>query len=408
MKTFIATFKRNTGATQRVEKEFESFSAAQKHFLKEADTLVDLHEKKLGIKEIVHLIKEIAKKIPISHLSSKEVVFFIRELHTFVNAGIPIAKAIDAIEEYSPSRRTRKLCKKMSSRIKNGATLSDVLADYPNTFSTYFIGAMRGAEKTGKITESLKFNLDFLEWSNKTKAKFITIAAVPMVVAVIMVVMMYVLFFILLPKVVPFLEKTGKEIPALSMKLIKLGEWLNLNWEPIKLGLSIVAAICMLIILSKKGRYAIKKMMPKIPVLGRLTAQSNEMIFLKTFLLLYTSGLDIIESLEICYAQAKNSPFGDAIRDTQRHVRQGDTFAEGVAKTALLSPSVIQMIQTAEKTGKLQSQFESLIEFYDMRIETLVNHLLNLVQPAYIIMVSAFIFIILIGFYIPIITISFP
>jgi type IV pilus assembly protein PilC len=408
MKTYIATFKSKTGSTKKLEQEFESFDSAQRYFLNDEDSLIDLHEKKLGFKEAIAFFKALLAKIPFSHLSSKEVVFFIRELHTFVNAGIPIAKAIDAIEEYSPSRRTRKLCRKMSSKIKNGASLSDVLSDYPHTFSTFFIGSMRGAEKSGKIVESLKYNLDYYEWSNKTKAKFITVAAIPIVVGVIMIVMTYVLFFILLPKVVPFLERTGKDIPPLSMKLIALGDWLNLHYEPLKLGLSIMGSLILLVVMSKKGRYTIKKWMPKMPVIGRLIAQSHEMMFLKTFLLLYTSGLNIIDSLEICYAQSTNSPFGEAIKDAQNYVNQGDTFAEGVKKAALLSPSVIQMIQTAEKTGKLQSQFESLIEFYDMRIENLVNHLMNLVQPAYIIMVSGFIFLILIGFYIPIITISFP
>ena len=347
--------------------------------------------------------KDLLEMIPLrGSVKGKDVVIFSRQFSTMISAGLPLIQCLDILASQEQNKSFARIIRNIKDDIEGGSTLTDALKKYPKVFDDLFINMIAAGEAGGILDTILNRLATYLEKAMKLKRKVKGAMTYPAVVLFVS----FAVITLLLVKVVPVFQSIfagmGRELPLLTQSLIDLSSFVTNNALYI-VGALIIAVVALVkFYQTDKGRYLFDRMILKPPVIGILMRRVAIAKFTRTLSTMISSGVPILDGLEITSRTAGNKIIEKALMETRKNISEGKTIAEPLAATSVFPPMVVQMIAVGEATGSLDSMLTKIADFYDDEVETAVNAMTSMLEPLLMVFLGGVVGGMIVAMYLPI------
>jgi type IV pilus assembly protein PilC len=354
-------------------------------------------KKGLGQIEIKFLTKKTVK--------SKVLTAFTRQLATLIDAGLPLLLGLRVLYKQEKDVVLKRTAETLAESVEGGSTFSEALAQHPKIFTKLFVNMVRAGEAGGVLDVTLMRLADFQEKAQKIKNKVIAAMVYP---AVVMFVAVGIMTFLLI-YIVPEFKKIfadllqGNPLPSLTLFVIGLSNLIKTNFLVV---VGVVAAFVIFIkILGKipKGRYFLDKIKLNIPVFGQLVRKVAIARFSRTLGTLISSGVPILQALNIVKDTAGNAVIANAIGQIHESVKEGERIVQSLESCGVFPPMVVSMVDVGEETGALPDMLMKVADVYDDEVDNAVGALTSLLEPIMIVFLAVVVGTIVIAMFMPLI-----
>ncbi len=335
-------------------------------------------------------------------VSEKDVAIFTRQFSTMIDAGLPLVQCLEILASQQDKKTFQKVLVQIRQDVEGGATLAAALKKQPKTFTDLYANMVEAGEAGGILDTILNRLAAYIEKSITLKKRVKSAMIYPStIVAVAVVVVTFLLLFVI-PTFKSMFEGFGATLPLPTRIVLGLS---NLLRRYFVFGLAgIIGAVVGLRYYYKTpaGRKQIDTLLLKAPVFGMLLRKVAVAKFTRTLGTLISSGVAILDGLEITARTAGNKVVEEAIMKTRVSIAEGKTIAAPLKETTVFPPMVVQMIAVGEQTGALDSMLSKIADFYDEEVDTAVANLTSLLEPLLMVFLGVVIGGVVIAMYLPI------
>lgn len=315
-------------------------------------------------------------------VKTRDLVIFTRQFATMIDSGLPLVRALEILCEQSENAALRTQLKVIKGKVESGSTFADALKSYPETFDDLFVNLVAAGEVGGMLDTILNRLAAYLEKNQKLIRQIRGALTYPTIVVIVAGLVMAILLLKVVPTFEDMFSDFGAALPAPTMFVLALSKWLQAN------GLILVGAMALggfAIRRSYKtpqGKLAIDRILLKVPVLGDLLLKVAVARFTRTLSTMISSGVPILEALNICARTAGNRVIENAIGAVSVSISEGRTIAEPLSESKVFPQMVCQMISVGEATGALDTMLGKIADFYDDEVDVAVEALTAAMEPA--------------------------
>jgi type IV pilus assembly protein PilC len=349
-------------------------------------------------------VDEEAKKAKTTRGSIKmrDVVIFTRQFSTMINAGLPLVQALDILAKQTENKTLSEVTRAVVFDVESGHTVADALAKHPNAFSDLYVNMVAAGEAGGILDTILMRLATFMEKNDALVRKVKGAMIYPGVIMSVAVIAICVLLIFVIPVFESMFGSVGLALPLPTRIVIALSRFLKGYWYLIGAGIGGSFFLVKRYYATPGGKLQIDKAMLKVPVLGDVLRKSAVSRFTRTLGTLISSGVSILDGLEITAKTAGNRVIQDAIMASRASIAGGDTIAAPLQKSAVFPPMVISMIAVGEQTGGLDEMLSKIADFYDEEVDAAVSGLLSLLEPVMIVFLGIVVGGMVVAMYLPI------
>lgn len=340
-------------------------------------------------------------------ISSKTLMIFTRQLATLIDAGLPLLRGLNVLAKQEKDPVLRNTINALADAVQGGSTFSESMAQHPRIFNKLYINMVKAGELGGVLELVLNRLAEFQEKAQKIKNKVVAAMAYPVIVLMIAVLIMLFLLAFIVPKFEQiFADMLGnKPLPALTQWVISASNGLKTNWIYIFGAIAVIVFVYKAIARTPGGRKTIDMVMLKLPLFGDLTRKSSISRFSRTLGTLVTSGVPILQALNITKETAGNAIVADAVTKVHDAVKEGESIVAPLEASGVFPPMVISMVDVGEETGQLPEMLLKIAEVYDDEVDNAVEGLTSLLEPIMIVLLALIVGTIVIALFMPLIEI---
>jgi type IV pilus assembly protein PilC len=340
-------------------------------------------------------------------IKPKTLMIFTRQLATLIDAGLPLLRGLTVLAKQEKDLVLKGTIEALAEGVQGGSTFSESLAQHPKIFNKLYINMVKAGELGGVLELVLNRLAEFQEKAEKIKNKVVAAMFYPVVVIVIAMLILSFLLVFIVPKFQQiFHDMLGnKPLPAITQFVIDASNDVKYNWYYI-LGIIVVVTVAYRIFAaSKAGRIVLDRIQLYMPLFGDLTRKSSIARFSRTLGTLVTSGVPILQALNITRETAGNSVIADAVTKVHDSVKEGESIVQPLEASGVFPPMVISMIDVGEETGQLPEMLLKIAEVYDDEVDNAVTGLTSLLEPIMIVLLAVIVGTIVIALFMPLISI---
>ena len=335
-------------------------------------------------------------------IKSRDIIVAFRQFATLINAGVPVVQAIGVLANQTHSSSFKKILNKVRSDVEAGVYLSDALSYHPKIFSPFICNLIKAGEAGGVLDEILLRLANYLEQRENIKNRIKGALRYPIFVLFMAGGLSLALIFFVLPRMEElFRESFNIELPAFTLFVLNSSRVLREKFYIIPLVVGIAYLVYILLKKSDRGQYWIDSLKLKIPVLGRLFHQIAISRFARTLATLTSSGVPILDALDLTAKAAGNKVIQVATEDAKEALRKGETIASPLKKYPVFPPLTVNMISVGEETGALDDMLNKIADLYEEEVNRMVDSLASLIEPILIVLLGGTVGVIVVAMYLP-------
>ncbi|MBN8709051.1 MAG: pilus assembly protein PilC [Verrucomicrobia bacterium 61-8] len=340
-------------------------------------------------------------------VKGKTLMIFTRQLATLIDAGLPLLRGLTVLAKQEPDQVLRKVIVSLAEAVQGGGTFSESLAGHPKIFNKLYVNMVKAGELGGVLELVLLRLAEFQEKAQKIKNKVVSAMFYPAIVLVIAILIMGFLLVFIVPKFQAIFDDMlgGKPLPALTTFVIATSNMVKGNILLIIAGAVLLVVAYNILGKTAKGGAIIDAFKLKAPLFGDLTRKSAISRFSRTLGTLVTSGVPILQALNITRETAGNSVIASAIGKVHDSVKEGESIVHPLEASGVFPPMVISMIDVGEETGQLPEMLLKVAEVYDDEVDNAVAGLTSLLEPIMIVFLAIVVGTIVIALFLPLISI---
>ena len=348
--------------------------------------------------------KDLAEYIPFlaGRVKEKDVVVFCRIFSTMINAGMPLIQCLDLLGQQEQNKAFAKIIRSVKEDIEGGTSLTDALKKYPKVFDGLFVNLIAAGEAGGILDVVLGRLSNYLEKAMKLKAKVKSAMTYPLAVLVIS----FGVVALLLLKVIPVFQKmfegAGSELPGPTAMVIAASEFAQSYWWVILAVIIILVIAFRQFYKTEKGRWMVDSATLRMPIFGPVFKKVAVAKFSRTMATMMSSGVPILEGLNIVSKTSGNVVVEDALMKTRQSISEGQSIAEPLSASGVFPPMVVQMIAVGEATGALDSMLNKIADFYDDEVDAAVEAMTSLLEPVMMVFLGGIVGGMIVAMYLPI------
>jgi len=337
----------------------------------------------------------------------KILMIFTRQLATLIDSGLPLLRSLNVLAKQERDRVLKRTTDALAESVQGGSTFSDSLSQHPRIFNQLYISMVKAGELGGVLEVVLNRLAEFQEKAQKIKNKVLAAMVYPIIVLVLALCILSFLLVFIVPRFeLIFHEMLGdKPLPTITLFVIGLSTFAQKNWA------FIIGAIVALIIGIKlfggtsSGRAVIDRIKLRVPLFGDLLRKTAISRFSRTLGTLVTSGVSILQALDITRETAGNRVIADAISQVHDRVKEGESIVQPLETSGAFPPMVVSMIDVGEETGQLPEMLLKIADVYDDEVDNTVAALTSLLEPLMIVFLAGIVGTIVIALFLPLISI---
>jgi type IV pilus assembly protein PilC len=363
------------------------------------DVISQLRKQRLSV---VKIDQGGSAKVGRGSIKTRDVVIFTRQFSTMINSGLPLVQALTILAEQTDNKALAEVTKKVVFDVESGNTVADALSKHPRAFTNLYVNMVAAGEAGGILDTILMRLATFLEKNDALVRKVKGAMIYPTVIMSVAAIAVVVLLIFVIPVFENMFASVGLPLPLPTRIVIGASRFLKGYWWLV-LAIGVSAGYFLRkYYATNNGKLAIDRLMLKMPVLGDVLRKSAVSRFTRTLGTLISSGVSILEGLEITAKTAGNRVIQDAIMDSRASIAGGDTIAQPLQKSKVFPPMVISMIAVGEQTGGLDEMLSKIADFYDEEVDAAVSNLLSLLEPIMIVFLGVVVGGMVVAMYLPI------
>ena len=332
----------------------------------------------------------------------KSLAIFTRQFSVMIDAGLPLVQCLEILGTQEEDANFAATILQTRADVENGQSLADAMRKHPKTFDPLFTNMVAAGEAGGILDTILKRLATYIEKAVKLKSQVKSAMVYPIAVMVIAGLVVGVILWKVIPTFAAMFASLGAELPFPTRFVIGLSNGLvRYGW----IGFVVVGALGWAFKSyygTEKGRRVVDGVILKLPVLGMIMRKIAVARFCRTLSTLISSGVPILDGLDITARTSGNAVVEDAILATRKSIEGGDTISAPLRETAVFPPMVVQMIGVGEATGALDTMLSKIADFYEEEVDTAVAGMLTLLEPIMIAFLGVVVGGIVIAMYMPI------
>ena len=363
------------------------------------DVVAQLRRQRMTVVKVDENAKP--KKISGS-IKMRDIVIFTRQFSTMINAGLPLVQALDILAKQTENKVLAAATRDIVFDVESGHTVADALAKHPKAFSELYVNMVAAGEAGGILDTILMRLATFMEKNDALVRKVKGAMIYPGVIMSVAVIAISVLLIFVIPVFQNMFAGVGMALPLPTRVVIAASNFLRGYWWAVLAAGVGGSFMFKRYYASSSGKLVIDRLMLRIPVLGDVLRKSAVSRFTRTLGTLISSGVSILDGLEITAKTAGNRVIQDAIMQSRASIAGGDTIAAPLQKSQVFPPMVISMIAVGEQTGGLDEMLSKIADFYDEEVDAAVSGLLSLLEPIMIVFLGVVVGGMVVAMYLPI------
>ena len=335
-----------------------------------------------------------------------EVAVTTRQLATLVNAGLPIEEGLLAISRQSTSRKINAVYMAVRDNVTAGSTLADALGEFPSTFSTMFRSTVAAGEQSGHLDVVLENLADYLEDRFNTRRDVEMALFYPLLLFITAIVIVGLLLTYVIPDIVQVFETTGTELPALTVFLISLSEFLNTYFAFVVVGLVAVSGLVYALFRQAVVQEWWDRIKLSIPLVRWLVRGMNIARYANTLAILSRSGVPIVEGMGIANEVVSSPSIRRNLDNARQSVAEGAALYDALTRADYFPPIFLHMVQSGEASGTLDEMLGKSAEFQQQELKRMVTTLVELVRPLILLFMGGLVLLIMLAILMPILNMN--
>ncbi len=342
-------------------------------------------------------------------VKQRELMIFTRQLATLIDAGLPLLQSLQVLNKQESNPNLRATIGALADAVQGGSTFSDALASFPKLFNRLFVNMVKAGEIGGVLEVVLKRLAEYQEKAGKLRGKIVSAMVYPMIIMVIAIGILVFLMLVIVPKFKQMFEGQNMELPSFSQFVFNFSDnCMAMDVVPFvpNAFLAIVIAVALIIFLTlwrrtPKGGRIVDSFMLKIPKIGHLNQVNAVARFSRTFGTLVSSGVPILQALNITRDTAGNVIVADAVTKVHDAVREGESIVTPMTTSNIFPPMVLSMVDVGEETGRLPDMLMRIADVYDEEVDNSVTALTAMLEPLMIVGLAAVVGSIVLAMFMP-------
>jgi len=363
------------------------------------DVIAQLRKQRLSV---VKIDQDATKKIGRGSIKTRDVVIFTRQFSTMINSGLPLVQALTILAEQTDNKALAEVTRKVVFDVESGNTVADALSKHPRAFTNLYVNMVAAGEAGGILDTILLRLATFLEKNDALVRKVKGAMIYPAVIMSVAAIAVVTLLIFVIPVFAGMFASAGQALPLPTRIVIGASGFLKHYWWVMGAAIIFGGYFFKKYYATQNGKLVIDRAMLHFPVLGDVLRKSAVSRFTRTLGTLISSGVSILEGLEITAKTAGNRVIQDAIMQSRSSIAGGDTIAQPLQKSKVFPPMVISMIAVGEQTGGLDEMLSKIADFYDEEVDAAVSNLLSLLEPIMIVFLGVVVGGMVVAMYLPI------
>ena len=354
---------------------------------------------------IVTKVRKKSKELKLSFgtgVKPEDITNFARQFSAMISAGLPLMQCLSILHEQADNPAFKKVMHSLYQSVEQGTSLADSMRKHEKIFPELFVNMIAAGEVGGILDTILLRLATFMEKDDALRRKIKGAMMYPLVIAIVAAVAVAGLLTFVVPIFVKMFADFGGELPAPTKFVVALSGVFTSIWGLVILG-SIIGGIIVFkkVTATPNGRLAWDKIQLRLPVFGNLVRKSSVAAFSRTLGTLLSSGVSILEALEVTAKTASNRVVHDALMKMIDAISEGKTITDPMKETGVFPPMVIQMVSVGEQSGGLDTMLEKIADFYDEEVNAAVEVLTSIMEPIIIVVLAVVMGGTLIAMYLP-------
>jgi type IV pilus assembly protein PilC len=335
-------------------------------------------------------------------IKTKDLAIFTRQFATMINAGLPLVQCLDTLSKQTSKPAFREIISKVMKDVEGGGTLAESLAKHKNAFQDLYVHMVAAGEAGGILDVILLRLATFLEKMDALKRKVKTAMTYPTVVMTVAIGATIFMLIFIIPTFAKMFKDFGGVLPLPTRIVLGCSDFLRTQWW------LLVGTIVGTVVAFKryaateKGRLKIDGILLNMPAIGDILRKASVARFTRTLGTLISSGVPILEGLNITAKTAGNMVVHNAVLATRASISEGETIAEPLRKSGVFPPMVVQMIAIGEETGALDEMLNKIADFYEDEVDSAVEALTSIIEPIMIVFMGGVVGAMVVAMYLPI------
>jgi type IV pilus assembly protein PilC len=343
-----------------------------------------------------------------SGVSTQDIVKFTRQFATMIDAGLPLVQCLDILANQEPNPQFKLALRDIKNTVEQGSTFSDALRRHPAIFDELFTNLVQAGEAGGILDTIMNRLAVYIEKRAKLARQVKGAMTYPSAVMVILAIVIFVLMTFVIPAFEGMFAEFGAKdaLPGLTKAVIALSRGF-VSAAPF-LVIGGIGAVYGFIRIHRipKGRRAIHRVMLKLPILGDVLRKIAVARFTRTLGTLLSSGVPILDALDIVAKTAGNMIIEEGLVYTRMKISEGKNMAEPLTEANIFPPIVVQMVAVGEQTGALDTMLNKVADFYEEEVDVAVAALTSLLEPIMMVVVGGVVGVVLMAMYLPIFSLA--
>lgn len=340
-------------------------------------------------------------------VNGKVLMIFTRQLATLVDAGLPLLRGLSVLGKQEKNKAMAATINHLADSVAGGSTFSESLGQHPKIFDKLYVNMVKAGELGGVLELVLVRLAEYQEKAQKLKNRIVAAMVYPIIVIVIAVAILVFLMAVIVPRFERiFAEMLGdKPLPKITQVVIGISRWVQDQWLIVIILCAVLYAGWKVFSMTKAGRQIIDRAKLFMPVFGPVQLKSGISRFTRTLGTLVTSGVPILQALNITRDTAGNTIISDSIDKVHEAVREGESVVAPLEASKIFPPMVISMVDVGEETGQLPDMLLKIADVYDDEVDNAVDAMTSMIEPIMIVFLAVIVGTIVIALFMPMISI---
>ena len=365
---------------------------------------LQLKRRNLTIKKIKVKPKDLFANVAFFQpkITAKDVVIFTRQFSTMIDAGLPLVQGLTILAEQTENKTFQNVLKRVTKDVEGGSSLAEALKKHPKVFDGLYVNLVAAGEIGGILDTILQRLAAYIEKAEKLKTRIKGAMTYPIIVVGVAVLVIAVILIFVIPVFQEMFSSFGKALPVPTQIVVNMSDFLKGNIHYVIVGFIVFVFAFKKYRNTKKGRKQTDALALKLPVFGNLLKKSAVARFTRTLGTMISSGVPILDALEIVAKTSGNVVLEEIIYEVRSSIAEGQTIAEPLSEADIFPRMVVQMISVGEATGALDTMLNKIADFYDDEVDAAVEALTSMLEPLLMVFLGGAIGGLVIAMYLPI------
>ncbi len=364
--------------------------------------IADLRRRQIDVTTVKEKGKELAvPKIGAGRVAAKRLAIFTRQFSVMIDAGLPLVQCLEILGTQQDNRLFQKILLAVRQDVEAGSSLAEAMRKHPKAFDDLYVNMVAAGEAGGILDTILRRLSVYIEKAVKLRGQVKTALIYPVAVLSVAAIVVFIILWKVIPTFAALFAALGAQLPLPTRMVIAASHFVATYIIFIVAGLGVLGFVLQRYYATYRGRRVIDGLLLKTPVLGDILRKIAVARFCRTLATLTSSGVPILDGLEITARTAGNAIVEDVVMAVRKSVEAGRTIAEPLSDTKVFPPMVVQMISVGEQTGALDAMLNKISEFYEEEVDNAVTGLMKLMEPVMIAILGVVIGTIVVAMYMP-------